>query len=66
MLAALVQTTWTVVYQAAQALRDQELQKAAETANNGTSRQLAWLNTRLKAAAPRHSSSRPNPNPGDR
>jgi hypothetical protein len=52
MLAALVQTTWTVVFQAAQALRDQELQKAAEIANDDTSRQMAWLNTRLKAAAP--------------
>lgn len=52
MLAAFVQTTWTVVYQAAQGLRDPELQRAAETANDGTSRQLAWLTTRLKAAAP--------------
>ena len=25
---------------------------AAETANAGTSRQLAWLTTRMKAAAP--------------
>jgi len=51
-LAALVQTTWTAVYQAAQAVRDRDLMQAAETANTGTSRQLAWLTTRMKAAAP--------------
>lgn len=51
-LAALVQTTWTVVYQAAQGARDRDLMEAAETANRSTSRQLAWLNTRMKAAAP--------------
>ena len=51
-LATLVQTTWTVVYQAAQGLRDQDLQSAAEAASADTSRQLSWLNTRMKAAAP--------------
>src|SRR3954451_17749716 len=51
-LVTLVQTTWTVVYQAAQALRDAELMEAAQTANSSTSRQLKWLNTRMKAAAP--------------
>jgi hypothetical protein len=51
-LAALVQTTWTVVHQAAQGVRDHELMQAAEQANVTTSRQLAWLNTRMKAAAP--------------
>ena len=51
-LASLVQTTWTVVYQAAQGVRDGELMKAAEDANADTSRQLAWLNTRMKVAAP--------------
>ena len=50
--AALVQTTWTAVYQAAQAVRDRELMQASETANTGTARQLAWLTTRMKAAAP--------------
>ena len=51
-LVTLVQTTWTVVYQAAQGLRDSELQQAAEGAKADTSRQLSWLNTRMKAAAP--------------
>lgn len=51
-LGTLCQTTWTVVHQAAQGLRDRELMQAAEKANASTSRQLAWLNTRMKAAAP--------------
>ena len=51
-LGTLVQTTWTVVYQGAQGVRDRELMSAAQTANSSTSRQLSWLNTRMKAAAP--------------
>jgi cytochrome c553 len=51
-LASLVQTSWTVVSQAAQGLRDTELHQLATHANSQTSRQLAWLNTRMKAAAP--------------
>ncbi|GGS81463.1 hypothetical protein [Streptomyces badius] len=52
LLATLVQTSWTVVNQAAQGARDQELLKLAQQATNQTSRQLTWLNTRMKAAAP--------------
>ncbi|WP_028642212.1 hypothetical protein [Nocardioides sp. URHA0020] len=51
-LATLVQTTWTVIAQGAQGLRDRELLSITEQANNQTSRQLTWLNTRMKAAAP--------------
>jgi hypothetical protein len=51
-LAALVQTTWTVIAQGAQGLRDRELLEIAQASNAETSRQLSWLNTRLKAAAP--------------
>lgn len=51
-LASLVQTTWTVIGQGAQGLRDSELLGLASTANAETSRQLSWLNTRMKAAAP--------------
>ena len=51
-LATLVQTTWTVIAQGAQGLRDEELLKVASSANSETSRQLTWLNTRMKAAAP--------------
>jgi hypothetical protein len=51
-LGSLVQTTWTAVSQVAQALRDHELLEVAQSANGETSRQLSWLNTRMKAAAP--------------
>lgn len=51
-LATFCQTTWTVVHQGAQGLRDRELLQVAEQASGSTSRQLSWLTTRLKAAAP--------------
>ena len=51
-LASLVQTTWTVVAQAAQGMRDPELLEIANRSNAETSRQLSWLNTRMKQAAP--------------
>jgi hypothetical protein len=51
-LATLVQTTWTVIAQGAQGLRDRELLEIAQSCNAETSRQLSWLNTRMKAAAP--------------
>lgn len=51
-LATLVQTTWTVLAQGAQGLRDRELLDVATSSNAETSRQLSWLNTRMKAAAP--------------
>jgi hypothetical protein len=52
LLATLVQTSWTLVYQGAQGARDRELIKLAEECNGQTSRQLSWLNTQLKNAAP--------------
>jgi hypothetical protein len=51
-LASLVQTTWTVIAQGAQGLRDRDLLEVAQHANDQTSRQLTWLNTRMKSAAP--------------
>jgi hypothetical protein len=51
-LATLVQTTWTVIAQAAQGLRDRGLLDVATDAGHGTARQLTWLTTRMKAAAP--------------
>jgi hypothetical protein len=51
-LATLVQTSWTVISQGAQGLRDRELVDVATRASAETSRQLSWLNTRMKAAAP--------------
>jgi hypothetical protein len=52
LLASLVQTTWTVIAQGAQGLRDQELLEIATACNAETSRQITWLNTRMKMAAP--------------
>ncbi len=51
-LATLVETTWTVIAQGAQGLRDQQLLDIATASNAETSRQLTWLNTRMKQAAP--------------
>jgi hypothetical protein len=51
-LASLVQSSWTVVEQAAQGARDRELIGIANSCSAGTSRQLTWLTTRIKAAAP--------------
>jgi hypothetical protein len=51
-LAAFVQTTWTVVLQAAQGLRDHDLIALAQHAGTESGRQLAWLTTRIKVAAP--------------
>jgi hypothetical protein len=52
LLATLVQSTWTVLAQAAQGLRDRELLDIATNSTAETTRQLTWLNTRMKAAAP--------------
>lgn len=51
-LGTLVQTTWTVIVQAAQGLRDHDLLRVAQDAGGETARQLSWLNTRMKVAAP--------------
>lgn len=51
-LATLTQTTWTVIAQGAQGLRDHDLLETAKSCNAETSRQLTWLNTRMKMAAP--------------
>ena len=51
-LATLVQTTWTVILQGAQGLRDRELLEIAQHCNAETQRQLSWLTTRIKTAAP--------------
>lgn len=52
LLATLVKTTWVVVDQGAQGLRDRELLDIAQNSVAETSRQLTWLETRMKAAAP--------------
>ena len=52
LLATLVHSTWTVITQGAQGLRDCELLDVAQHCDAETARQLAWLETRLKVAAP--------------
>ena len=52
LLANLVLTSWTVIQQAAQGLRDDELVEVASGSSGETSRQLAWLMTRMKSVAP--------------
>lgn len=44
--------TWTLVGQAARGARDDELAGVVEACDGETALQLAWLRTRLKAAAP--------------
>ena len=51
-LATLVQTTWTVIMQGAQGLRDRELLDVAQHCHGETVRQISWLTTRMKTAAP--------------
>ncbi|MDI1460695.1 hypothetical protein QEZ54_06940 [Catellatospora sp. KI3] len=52
LLATLVDSSWTVVCQAAQGLRDRELLAVVCQAQPQVSNQLAWLTTRIKSAAP--------------
>jgi hypothetical protein len=52
LLASLVDTSWTVVEQAAQGVRDRELMGLALECTKDIHRQLSWLTTHLKAAAP--------------
>jgi hypothetical protein len=44
--------TWTLVGQAAQGLRDQELLDVVQANEQQTSIQMKWLRTRMKEAAP--------------
>jgi hypothetical protein len=51
-LAALLQTTWTVLEQAAQGARDEELLHVSIEGATGVKRTMTWLTTHLKAASP--------------
>lgn len=51
-LVSLTQSTWTVVGQAAQGLRDPDLRGVVAHCALETAGHLAWLTTRIKAAAP--------------
>jgi hypothetical protein len=52
LLATLAHTTWTVIAQGAQGLRDTDLLAVARHCDGETARQLSWLETRFKVAAP--------------
>ena len=52
LLATLVHSSWTVVHQAAQGARDRELVEVAQQCLDETSRQLTWIQTRIKVGAP--------------
>jgi len=52
LLATLVKSTWLVVAQGAQGLRDEELLEIATASLADTERQLTWLTTRMKVSAP--------------
>ena len=52
MLASYLDIAWTVVEQAAKAVRDDELRGLVEWCAKETSAQLSWLRTRMKEAAP--------------
>jgi hypothetical protein len=51
LMAAECDVAWTLVGQAAQGLRDEELQAVVETCEGETTRQMKWLEGRLKEAA---------------
>lgn len=44
--------TWEVLHQCAQALRDEEMIRVCEKGADQTDRRIAWLRTRIDAAAP--------------
>ena len=52
LLANEVQLCWIVILQAARSLRDKELELACQQFDSQTQKQLSWLLTRIKQAAP--------------
>jgi hypothetical protein len=52
LLATLVQSSWLLITQAAQGARDDELLAVAQHCQQETERQITWLTTRMKVAAP--------------
>ncbi|HKN43796.1 MAG TPA: hypothetical protein VJW23_07715 [Propionibacteriaceae bacterium] len=52
LLAGFLDMAWTLVGQAAQGTRDQELIRTVDDCTKETKAQQQWLTTRLKAAAP--------------
>lgn len=52
LLASEVELCWVVLLQAARGLRDRELEARCEEFDKKTKRQITWLMTRIKQAAP--------------
>ncbi len=52
LLAGEVELAYSVIKQAALALRDSELQQTCEESAHETARQISWIKTRIKSAAP--------------
>ncbi|MCA4133345.1 hypothetical protein [Arthrobacter sp. M4] len=52
LLASLVDITWGMVKQAGQALRDSEMLAVVDQCDKQTAVQLAWLQSRMRQAAP--------------
>jgi hypothetical protein len=52
LLANLVDVTWMMVKQAAQGLRDDDLLHVVNRCEGDTARQIKWIKTRMKQAAP--------------
>ena len=52
LIAAFVDTTWTVVGQVAQGLRDRELLDLVHRCQSQTQQQLRWVRSRLSSVAP--------------
>lgn len=52
LLTTLAHSSWTMVGQAAQALRDKELNETVQQCSQQLEGQLRWLQTRMKQAAP--------------
>ena len=52
LMASEVDVAWTLIAQAAQGARDQDLLELTQTCEEETATQLAWLRTQMKQAAP--------------
>jgi hypothetical protein len=52
LIASFVDTTYTLVRQAASALRDEDLLDVIDRCHGQTETQIAWIGTRMKQAAP--------------
>ena len=52
LMAAQCDIAWTLVGQAAQGLRDEELVDVVTSCEGDTNRQISWLRSRMKQAAP--------------